>query len=79
MAPATIPPQSGRLLHWSPEQTGQEYSTMTKLILAYLANPSLENAQRIRVYDRKHPMAKALLMPEDADTVTLAIHRAEHP
>jgi hypothetical protein len=36
---------------------------MSKLLAAYLANPSAKNAQKLVAYDRKHPMAACMLNP----------------
>ncbi|MHC2284417.1 hypothetical protein [Bradyrhizobium barranii] len=35
--------------------------TMTKLLNAYRAEPTIKNAHAIRAYDRKHPMAMIML------------------
>jgi pyrimidine deaminase RibD-like protein len=50
--------------------------TLSKLILAYYADRSLKNAQKIRAYTRKHPMVSCLLCKQDADVVADAIHQA---
>jgi pyrimidine deaminase RibD-like protein len=49
--------------------------TLAKLILAYYADRSLKNAQKIRAYTRKHPMVTCL-HPQDADIIATAIHHA---
>ena len=49
---------------------------MTKLLNTYRATPSLANAQKLRSYERKHPMAACLLVREDADLLADAIHHA---
>jgi hypothetical protein len=38
---------------------------MIKLLDAFKANPTLENATKIYRYDAKHPMASAMLSRED--------------
>lgn len=49
---------------------------MSKLLTAYRANPSLKNAQKLRAYERSHPMAVCMLPREDADLLADAIHHA---
>lgn len=49
---------------------------MNKLLAAYRANPTLQNAQKLEQYDAKHPMAACLLTPEDADLLAAALDRA---
>jgi hypothetical protein len=49
---------------------------MQKLLTAYRANPTFKNAQKVRAYERSHPMAMCLLMREDADLVADAIYHA---
>lgn len=46
---------------------------MLKLLNAYRANPTLENAQKIRAYSRKHPFSTCFA---DYDTLADAIHHA---
>jgi hypothetical protein len=36
---------------------------MTKLIAAYLADPSSKNAKRIRAHYQSHPMSACMLTP----------------
>ena len=38
---------------------------MNKLLDAYKAQPTATNAKKVQVYNRKHPMAVALLATED--------------
>lgn len=49
---------------------------MNKLLAAYRATPTLKNAQKVRSYDRSHPMAACMLSREDADLLADAIHQA---
>jgi hypothetical protein len=49
---------------------------MTKLLNTYRAAPTLKNAQKVRAYERAHPMAVCLLSKADADLVADAIHQA---
>lgn len=49
---------------------------MQKLLNAYKADRSLKNAQKIRVYDRAHPMASCLFAVVDQDLIADAIHHA---
>lgn len=37
---------------------------MTNLLTRYQSQPTAKNAQAIRAYDRKHPMAACMLAPE---------------
>ena len=39
--------------------------TMTKLLKQYVNNPSEKLAQRIKIYDNQHMLAKCLLNPEE--------------
>ena len=50
---------------------------MNKLIAAYRASPSLENALKVRAYDRKHPLAACVLTISEAETLRLAIRHAD--
>lgn len=50
---------------------------MTKLLNKYLAEPTLENAQAIRAYDKKHPFAACLLFDADAALLAKAIRHAD--
>ena len=45
---------------------------MAKLLNAYRADPSLQNAGKIRAYVAKHPMAVCLLTAEDCAVVDAA-------
>jgi hypothetical protein len=38
---------------------------MIKLLDAFKANPTVENATKLYRYDKKHPMASAMLSRED--------------
>ncbi len=49
---------------------------MKKLLEVYKANATRKNAQKIRAYERSHPMATCMLSKADADLVADAIHRA---
>jgi len=51
-------------------------SNMARLITTYQQTPTLANAQRIRAYERKHPMCMVMLDREQADVVADAIHHA---
>lgn len=49
---------------------------MQKLLNAYKANRNAKNAQAVRAYDRKHPMARCMFGAEDCDVIADAIHQA---
>ena len=49
---------------------------MYKLLIAYQIAPTLKNAQKVRAYDRSHPMARCLLLANDHNLVASAIHHA---
>ena len=49
---------------------------MSKLIQKYRSEPSIKNAQKLRAYERSHPMAVCMLSREDADLLADAIHQA---
>lgn len=49
---------------------------MTKVLATYRANPTLANAQKVRAYERKHPMAACMLTREDQNLLADAIHHA---
>jgi hypothetical protein len=49
---------------------------MLKLLNTYVAKPTLDNAKRIRDYDRKHPMASCMLSPAESNILADAIHHA---
>jgi hypothetical protein len=51
---------------------------MHKLIKTWAANPTLKNANAIRNYDRKHPMARVLLTKNDDTLVVSAIYQANN-
>jgi hypothetical protein len=48
---------------------------MRKLINAYRADKSLKNAQKIAVYERKHPFCRLMLSIEDDDLVAEALRQ----
>jgi hypothetical protein len=52
---------------------------MSKLLNTYRANPTFKNAQKVRAYERSHPMSVCMLTREDADLVAAAIHQANTP
>ena len=52
---------------------------MLKLIQAYIAEPTLKNAQKIRSYESKHMMAVCMLTVEQSDIVATAINHANNP
>lgn len=45
---------------------------MIKLLDAFKANPTLENATKIYRYDAKHPMASAMLTRDQSNDLRLA-------
>lgn len=49
---------------------------MTKLLTKYFAHPSLKNAQKLRAYDRAHPMSRCMLTVIESDMLANAIHQA---
>lgn len=49
---------------------------MFKLLTKYLDRPTLANAQKVRAYERSHPMAVCMLTPAEQDHVANAIHHA---
>lgn len=49
---------------------------MTKLIAAYRIERSLKNAQKLRAYERTHPMSRCMLTVVDSDLLADAIHQA---
>ena len=51
---------------------------MLKLIQAYIADPTLKNAQKIRSYESKHMMAVCMLTVEQRDIVATAINHANN-
>jgi hypothetical protein len=50
---------------------------MTKLLKAYLNQPTLKNALKLRAYSLKHPMACVLLTQFDNELLTDAVRHAE--
>lgn len=52
---------------------------MTKLMTAFIANPTGDNAIKLASYARKHPMAECLLSAGEVATLRHAEHLAiEH-
>jgi hypothetical protein len=51
---------------------------MQKLITAWKANPTIQNAEKIAVYNRKHPMAIILLTSSDQTLIASAIYQATY-
>jgi hypothetical protein len=49
---------------------------MKKLLEAYRASPTLKNAQKVRDYNNKHPMAVVLFDEHDAAVIGNAVHQA---
>lgn len=49
---------------------------MTKLLKAYLNQPTLKNALKLRAYALKHPFALCLLPQFDSDLLTDALRHA---
>jgi hypothetical protein len=49
---------------------------MKKLIEKYCLQPSLNNARKLRAYERSHPVSLAAMSVEDRDTLAEAIHHA---
>jgi hypothetical protein len=49
---------------------------MINLINDYMMQPTLKNAQRLRTYERKHPMARVMLTVEEGNILADAIHHA---
>lgn len=49
---------------------------MSKLLAAYRANPTHKNAQKVRAYERSHPMAVCMLSQEDANYLAEIIFHA---
>jgi len=52
---------------------------MQKLLTAYRSAPTFKNAQKVRAYERSHPMAVVMLSREDSALVADAIHHANTP
>jgi len=50
---------------------------MSKLIAAYLANPSKKNAIKLARYEAKHMMAACLLSAEEGVTLNAALAHAK--
>ena len=49
---------------------------MLNVLNAYTASRSLKDAQKVRAYDRKHPMARCMLAPGYCDLLADAIFHA---
>ena len=50
---------------------------MTRLIRAYVANPTRLNALKIKFYNQKHPMAACMLIGFEATVLRSALEHAE--
>jgi hypothetical protein len=57
-------------------KTHKDAATMQKLIQRYLAAPTYANAQKLRAYERKHPMSCVLLSRDESRVLADAIHHA---
>ena len=51
---------------------------MNKLLAAYKTSPTLQNAQRVRAYDRAHMMASCMLSAEETGLLAEAIRQASN-
>ena len=51
---------------------------MSKLLAAYKSSPTLQNAKRVRAYDRAHMMASCLLTLEESNLLAEAIRQASN-
>jgi hypothetical protein len=49
---------------------------MHKLLETYRTTKSLKDAQKLRAYERAHPMARSMLIKADNDLLSDAIHHA---
>jgi hypothetical protein len=49
---------------------------MIKLLNAYAASRSTKAAQKVRAYERAHPMSRCMLSPLYQDYLAEAIHQA---
>ena len=49
---------------------------MSKLLAQYRAAPTLKNAQKVRAYERKHPMAVCMLTADESETLKQAVFEA---
>jgi hypothetical protein len=49
---------------------------MSKLLERYILAPTYANAQKVRAYDRKHPMASMMLNGVEGNVLATAIHHA---
>ena len=49
---------------------------MRKVLNNYYVNPTLKNAQKVRAYERAHPMAACMINKFEADILASAIHHA---
>lgn len=75
-APRATRKQMGLAPVLPPNHCSPAYAnTMTKLLNAYRAEPTIKNAQAIRAYDRKHPMAMIMLRGEEYTLWHQAIQR----
>ena len=48
---------------------------MTKLLQAYLNKPTLKNAEKIRAYSLRHPMALCMMTQFDTELFNDALHQ----
>jgi len=51
---------------------------MTKILTAYFNKPTLENAQRVVAYARKHPMAECMLTAYDLQILQDAVAQTKN-
>jgi len=51
---------------------------MSKLLNAYRTESSLKNAQAVACYDRRHPMTRCMLTPDDNELILAAVRHAYH-
>jgi len=49
---------------------------MFKLLTRYIDKPTLANAQKLRAYERSHPMARCMLTADQSDLLANAIRHA---
>jgi hypothetical protein len=49
---------------------------MSKLLTAYRANPTFKNAQKLRAYERAHPMSCCMLSRDESRLLADAIYHA---
>ncbi len=50
---------------------------MTKLLNAFREARTLKNAQKLRAYERAHPMAACMLTQEESSLLSAAIQQAD--